>query len=385
MKQKSVPEDFVVDEIASIEPNGGSFALYRLTKRGLGTPEVVQAVARRWQIDPRKIAFGGLKDRHAVTSQYLTVERGPRRDLAQEHFKLAYLGQIDRPFRAEDIQKNQFAITLRDLEPEAAQAAEAAVEVVRSEGAANYFDHQRFGSVGESGEFIAQTWCRGDHERGLWLLLADPNPHDRPKERADRDFFREHWGQWSKCRGAAQTSPWKEVATHLVAFQKDYRRATERLRPDLLSLYAAAFQSYLWNGLLAAYLRRECRPEQLVDATIGRWTLPLYRSLSAEQGEKLRQTMLPLPAARQPIEDETVSQLLDQVLQPLDLERSQLKFKYPRRTFFSKGDRPAVVPVSFAGHETSPDELHPGRLKFRVAFQLPRGAYATIVIKRLMA
>ena len=36
-----------------------------------------------------------------------------------------------------------------------------------------YFDDQRFGSVGESGEFIGRAWCLGNYERALWLRPGD--------------------------------------------------------------------------------------------------------------------------------------------------------------------------------------------------------------------
>ena len=68
MKLKRLPEDFQVDERTAHQPAEGPFALYRLTKRGLGTLEAVAAVGRRWKIPPGRIAWGGLKDRHAVTT-----------------------------------------------------------------------------------------------------------------------------------------------------------------------------------------------------------------------------------------------------------------------------------------------------------------------------
>jgi len=55
----------------------GPFALYELRKQSLGTIEAVQAIAERWRISLARISFGGLKDKHAVTCQYLTVAGGP--------------------------------------------------------------------------------------------------------------------------------------------------------------------------------------------------------------------------------------------------------------------------------------------------------------------
>jgi tRNA pseudouridine13 synthase len=86
VKQKSLPEDFQVDELADLPPQGGLYALYRLTKRGLGTPDVIDATLRRWKIARSQVSFGGLKDRHAATGQWVTISNGPRRDLKQTGF-----------------------------------------------------------------------------------------------------------------------------------------------------------------------------------------------------------------------------------------------------------------------------------------------------------
>ena len=65
MKLKRIPEDFQVDEQIALEATGGPIALYRLTKQSLGTREAIDAVARRWNLPLRAMAFAGLKDRHA--------------------------------------------------------------------------------------------------------------------------------------------------------------------------------------------------------------------------------------------------------------------------------------------------------------------------------
>ena len=51
--------------------------------------------------------------------------------------------------------------------------------------------------------------------------------------------------------------------------------------------------------------------------------------------------------------------------------------------FFSKGTRPALFFAANLTHTVAPDELYPGRQKLRLGFELPKGAYATLVVKRL--
>src|SRR4029079_2399849 len=131
--------------------------------------------------------------KHAVTTQFVTVRNGPRRNLAQKSFELSYLAQAERPFTPQEIPGNRFAIVLRDLSANALKEALDALPQVQTEGLPNYFDDQRFGSRGESGEFIAQAWCAGNYERALWLALADPHPDDRTEERRQKQILREYW------------------------------------------------------------------------------------------------------------------------------------------------------------------------------------------------
>jgi hypothetical protein len=99
MKLKQRPEDFVVEELTDATPgDAGEFAFYRLDKTGWTTPDALSAVRRRWQIDGRRLSYGGLKDRHAVTAQHVTVFRGPTRNLSHERVTLTYLGQRAEPF-----------------------------------------------------------------------------------------------------------------------------------------------------------------------------------------------------------------------------------------------------------------------------------------------
>ena len=78
MKLKCQPEDFRVEELPLVSPAGaGRYTFYRLTKRNIGTIEAIEAICRRWNLAGRRVSYGGLKDRHAVTIQYLTIADGP--------------------------------------------------------------------------------------------------------------------------------------------------------------------------------------------------------------------------------------------------------------------------------------------------------------------
>src|SRR5438270_13251093 len=129
MKLKRLAEDFEVEELPILQGGErGRFVLYRLSKRGMGTLEAVEAVCRRWNVAGRRVSYGGLKDRHAVTTQYLTILDGPEHPLREHSFELVPVGRLDRPYGPREFRGNRFAVVLRDLTGEAVARALRAVE-----------------------------------------------------------------------------------------------------------------------------------------------------------------------------------------------------------------------------------------------------------------
>ena len=63
----------------------------------------------------------------------------------------------------------------------------------------------------------------------------------------------------------------------------------------------------------------------------------------------------------------------------------QMRIKGLQKPFFSKGDRLAKITISNLSWSTGDDELNRGRKKLELRFELPRGAYATMLVKRLTA
>ncbi len=386
MKIKRLPEDFQVEELSEFPSPGGAYALYRLSKTSIGTPEAIDEVVRRWKIPRHRISYGGLKDKHAVTTQFVTVQNGPRRNLAQKSFEFTFLAQAARHFTPREISGNRFAIVIRDLSDAWLAKALETLPQVQIDGLPNYFDDQRFGSVGASGEFIGQAWCAGNYERALWLALADPHPDDRTDERRQKEIMREHWGQWRACKDALDRSHRRSIVTYMAdkpPDKPDYRGAFARIKVDLRGLYLAAFQSCLWNRMLTRFLSREAPVDQLTEVSLKLGPVPFFRGIGGDLAARLRSTELPLPSARLHLDEGPMLSLITEVLGEFGLELRQLRVKYPRDSFFSKGNRPVAVAVGNLSYESLDDDLYPGRKKLLLRFDLPRGSYATILVKRL--
>ena len=386
MKVKVTPGDFVVEELTDVVPGDGDFALYRLDKTGWTTPDALAAARRIWRIDNDRMSYGGLKDRHAVTSQCVSIVYGPRENLTAKGWSLTYLGQTREPFRSEQIRANRFAVVLRDLHPWQVTRAEAAAGDVRSCGVPNYFDDQRFGSVNDDRRFVAKEMVLGRFEEALKLALAGPYEFDRAIEKREKATLLKLWGDWPAAKAALDRGHARSLVDYLVHHPTDFKGACARLRPDLRGLYLSAYQSDLWNRHLSYWLLANVPAADLtgVALKLGVYAVPKHvlGSFAAEWEFRA----LPLLSSRMKPEPEAAWwPSAEVVLKEEGLTLDQLRIKGLDHPFFSKGERAVrLVPSEFT-LAAEPDEKHKNKQKVTLRFELPRGCYATMIVKRLTA
>lgn len=384
MKLKRQPEDFRVEELpTAVASDRGRYTYYRLTKTGIGTIEAVDAICRRWNIPRGRVAYGGLKDRHAVTVQHLTIFEGPVHPIQQPNLTLEPLGKLERPFGPQDFSGNRFTVVMRDMTEAAAAEAGRQLIAAGSDGVPNYFDDQRFGSVGFSGDFIGHAWLKEDYEKALRLALAEPNPFDRSDTKARKTALRDHWGDWSAAKAALDRSSERSIVTYLVDHPTDFSGAFARIKRDLRSLYFAAFQSWLWNLILDGWIKRNTRPEQRTEVGLKVGALSFPVGLAPYQRSLIDGTPIPLPSSRTPVPEGPLGEIAVEVLAAFGLTWADVRVKKLKDVFFSKGARKPLIPLGDVASEVIDDELHRQRKAVRLEFTLPKGAYATMLVKRL--
>ena len=384
MKVKRKPEDFEVTELTDVVPKAtGRFGLYRLTKTGVGTPEAVDTILKAWRIPRKALSYGGLKDRHALTRQHLTIQGGPPRDLEAGTVRLEHLGRSEAPFTAKELRGNHFRLVLRDMGEPEVRAALAALPDLERDGVPNYFDDQRFGSVTREGHYPAEAWVRGEHERALKIAFAESNTHDRPADRGVKRILQQGWGDWEGLKKTLGRSHLRSIVTFLADRPGDFRGALAVVRADLRSLWLAAFQSHLFNRVLAAVVE-EADPG-CVTLDLREGPTPFWLALDDRRRARLADLELPLPSARVDVPPGPVRDLVERVLARERLASSDLDVADGSGSFFSKGWRRAVLRPEGLAHEEADDDLYRGRHRMSLAFDLPKGAYATLVVKRLTA
>lgn len=151
------PETFVVEERPAYEPCGvGPHTYLWIEKRDLSTPEAVRRLARALDVPERDIGYAGLKDRHAVTRQWVSVpDVEPERALTLSVDGLAVLSAArhGNKLRTGHLRGNRFEVLLEgEGAGEQAAVIEGRLRGYAKEGLPNAYGEQRFGVAGDNAE-----------------------------------------------------------------------------------------------------------------------------------------------------------------------------------------------------------------------------------------
>jgi tRNA pseudouridine13 synthase len=149
------PDTFVVEEIAAYAPSGeGEHTFLWVEKRGLTTIDAARRLARLLDVDARDVGYAGLKDRNAVTRQWLSVPRvDPERAraIAEPDLVVLEAARHGNKLRTGHLRGNRFelVVTLPPDEPAFAELR-GRLEALARDGVPNRFGEQRFGAAGDN-------------------------------------------------------------------------------------------------------------------------------------------------------------------------------------------------------------------------------------------
>ena len=164
------PEDFVVSEELGFALSGeGEHVFLYLQKRNLNSPELLQRIAGLAGIAARDIGICGLKDRNAVTRQWFSVRMAGRSEPdwaaleAGGEVTVLAQGRHSRKLKRGVHRANRFHLVLRELHDER-EALIQRLQLLREQGAPNYFGEQRFGRNGATLE-QSRRWAASGGRR----------------------------------------------------------------------------------------------------------------------------------------------------------------------------------------------------------------------------
>lgn len=167
-------EDFIVEEILGFDLSGeGEHLWLYIQKTGMNTQEAIKRISHYSNIPKRHIGYSGLKDKQAVTSQWLSLYLPGKEDIDFSQFNdeniiIKTLKRHNKKLKVGTHKQNRFILTLRDIQKEFSEI-ESTLQSIKQNGYINYYGEQRFGHDNLS---LATQWIKGTytpkrHEKGF--------------------------------------------------------------------------------------------------------------------------------------------------------------------------------------------------------------------------
>ena len=384
MRIKAVPGDFAVTERADLALSpSGPWAVYRVDKVGMTSLQVQMRMAEQLGLPRDKVVFPALKDRQSIATQFACLPTGQSERIEGAGYGAQRIGYRSRPLGPADLRGNAFSIIVRDLSEQGASDLRRGLLRLATSGLPNYFDEQRMGSYAPRWGYIGKAILQRDAESALRAYLARPFLGDPRRVRAFKQEAQSLWPDWRAMMAAApRPSNFRSVLTYLIDHPLGYRRALNLIPQRVLSIYLAAYQSYLWNRIVGAYLGQAyadygTRTALLV---VAERSLPVHADLAPDLEASLAAEQIALPNHRATYRSSTLRGIVSDTLRDEGLGLPDLKARILQRAYLPSGQRSVLlVPEELDVSDPAPDDRS-GQCMLRVRFSLPRGSYATLVL-----
>ena len=179
---KSANADFMVEEIMPIQPSGqGEHLWLHIEKNGCNTDWLAQQLARISGVKSMAVSYAGMKDRHAITTQWFSVHLPGQQDpdlssLEGDQVKILQACRHDKKLKRGALSGNVFKLRIREVTGSLDELQQR-LELIQQRGIPNYFGEQRFGfgmnNLNKAELMFGRKLKRlKKHERGLYLSSA---------------------------------------------------------------------------------------------------------------------------------------------------------------------------------------------------------------------
>ncbi|MBU2100382.1 tRNA pseudouridine(13) synthase TruD [Candidatus Micrarchaeota archaeon] len=389
-----------LDELQKLEipenPKECKFLWMEMQKFNLDVNEAIRRIARFNGVSKKRITYAGVKDKRAITSQKICFFKPEIQRLKEFKSKFVKLGKAEwkkEKLRIGMLKGNKFEITIRKIELEKKtkkRKGKAEKEIKETEkkeeikeletrikncfkemekGIPNYFGEQRFGGIRKVSHLVGKEFIKGNIKEGVMLYLTHTNESEEEEIRNARNKLKET-GNYAI---ALKEFPLKfryerGILDHLNSHEEDFVGAFRVLPKALRYMFVHAYQSFLFNKII----------EERINSGIG---------LEKTEGEILVNGLAsaPLIGFETVFAEGKTGEIEKKVFEEEDIELKQFYVK-EMKEMSSKGARKEIVlfPENLELKEISEDEFEEGKLKAKISFYLPKGNYATTVLKEIM-
>lgn len=244
-----------------------------LVKCGLSTLEVVQELARKLGINvldiQKTIKFSGIKDKHAITSQFISI-KGISADklyqIANPYFFIKNVFSGKKELFPGGLKGNQFTILIRTGPDFKEKEFLPRLKQVEKNGFYNFFYLQRFGIPRLINPYCGLAILKGDYARAIKIAVCRPGERELFYFQSLRKEIEKLWGDWQEIERILELFPFtfqdeRELVSYLIQKPGDFIGALNQV-PRVVQLWLTSFAGLLFNQKLTLYLKASEKPPQ---------------------------------------------------------------------------------------------------------------------------
>lgn len=384
MKLKKAREDFIVEEINDFEiKKSGDYKLYQLKKIGVETISLISELERKNNISRKFIGIAGIKDKHAITYQYLTIPTKYEFKATEgQGYSIKFLGFVDKQIETGDLMRNKFTLTIRDLDTKHLENIDEKIKFVKENGVPNYFDSQRFGST-INGIFIAKFLIKEDYEGALknYFLTQFNNINPGSKIIKEKHEILNNWKNFENIK--LTNLDFRRIQEEYVK-TKSWKSAYKMIPSKLKEMFVISYQSYLWNNSIKELINKNFEQKEIIKVRYNVGELYYLRyNLSKDKLNILEGEFLTIGRNYEPSNIE--KKFADIVMKKEKLTYEELDNISKSGNFLKSQKRKIISkPINLTYTKATFDELNTkgkGKYKITISFELEKGSYATNLIK----
>lgn len=149
-------------------------------------------------------------------------------------------------------------------------------------------------------------------------------------------------------------------------------------------MFFSAYQSFIWNETVKRLIKNLLPDKNLLYHKGITGDYIFFDEIDKQNFAYLKTLQIPLASSKAKISDATVERIYNEILNERQIRPAQFNLKKIRQAFFKSTQR-AVIVIPKINYKIEDDEIYQGKKKLLLEFVLPRGSYATMVIKRIFA
>lgn len=250
---KEVSEDFCVSEIPIYTPCGqGEHTYAEIEKRGITTLEAIRRIAKALGVGERDVGYAGMKDARGITCQTISLPRvAPELVMALELPGVKVLSAVlhRNKLKLGHLRGNRFRLRVRGVATDSAVHASRVMAVLEKQGVPNFFGEQRYGALGNS-HLIGAAILRGDYQQAVDALVGEPDKVTDGRWRSAIEAYQRGELEESLQHFPPHCRTERDLLQRLVKQPEAWEKAFRAVHPRLKKLYLSAFQSFLFDRLL---------------------------------------------------------------------------------------------------------------------------------------